>query len=277
MERSSPRGCGGRRCNGGRTATMTGGGGVGFPRRRTIPGWPGPLDGGNRSGRFLRRGWGGQHGSGNTGGRQLLGGDSPAAMVRVQIRRAPGHGEDWDEQWRLGETRESGRGQEKGVKGPWRAGRWQRIPCLPRFVATRPHPGAGELLEGERRLGGWPVGPRERERGKPGVLRGGPRSAAGRPDRREGKTEEARGRGKKHLTGGTGLAEAVSGCSREGRRAGSGWAVEGKRERGRGVGLRTGPGKWARARPTREKRKEGRGCWALGDLGQGREGERGFD
>jgi hypothetical protein len=141
-----------------------------------MPGWPGPLDGGNRSGRFLRRGWGGQHSSGNTG-----------------------------------------------------------------------------------------------------VLLGGPRSAAGRPDRREGKTEEARGRGKKHLTGGTGLAEAVSGCSREGRRAGSGWAVEGKRERGRGVGLRTGPGKWARARPTREKRKEGRGCWALGDLGQGREGERGFD
>jgi hypothetical protein len=117
MERSSPEECGGRRCNGGRTATTTGGEGVGLPRRGTMPGWPGPLDGGNRSGRFLRRRWGGQHGSGNTGGRQLLGGDSPAAMGRAQIRRAPGHGEDWDEQWRLGETRESGRGQEKGMKG----------------------------------------------------------------------------------------------------------------------------------------------------------------
>jgi hypothetical protein len=81
------------------------------------------------------------------------------------------------------------------VKGPWRAGRWQRIPHLPRFVATRPHPGAGELLERERRLGCWQVGPCEREREKPRVRRGGPRSAAERPDRREEKTEEARGKG----------------------------------------------------------------------------------
>jgi hypothetical protein len=28
---------------------------VGLPRRRMMPGWPGPLDGGKRSERFLRR------------------------------------------------------------------------------------------------------------------------------------------------------------------------------------------------------------------------------
>jgi hypothetical protein len=98
--------------------TTTGGGGVGLPRRRMMPGgqalWMagiapvGSCEGGGEV----------STARGNTGGRQLLGGDSPAAMVRAQIRRAPGHGENWNEQWRLGETRENGRGQEKGVKGP---------------------------------------------------------------------------------------------------------------------------------------------------------------
>jgi hypothetical protein len=51
--------------------------------------------------------------------------------------------------------------------------------------------------------------------GSPGVRRGGPRSAAERPDRREEKTEEARGRGKKRLTGGTDLAERERKSGRE--------------------------------------------------------------
>jgi hypothetical protein len=58
----------------------------------------------------------------------------------------------------------------------------------------------------------------------------------------------------------------MSGCSREERRASSGWAVEGKRERGRGVVLgKLGRGEAHAGRggergPEREREL---GCWAL--------------
>jgi hypothetical protein len=84
---SSPRARGGRRCDGGGTTTTTGGGEVGLPRRRMRPGWPGPLGGGNSSGRFLRRCTGSQQDRGGSGGdefgaaERLTGGSSVAILL----------------------------------------------------------------------------------------------------------------------------------------------------------------------------------------------------
>jgi hypothetical protein len=129
----------------------------------------------------------------------------------------------------------------------------QRMPRIPRLVAAQPNPSAGNLLEGKE--GSVLASGALRARGRE------PRGAAERPtvDGRadgpaRGKTEEG-ARGKKRLTGGTGLAEGE------------------RRESGRERLLAGGEG-LARAGPWREREGEGEAWgWETGP-GCGPRGER---
>jgi hypothetical protein len=84
-------------------------------RRQVLQGWPGPLDGGKRSGRFLRRCKGNQQDQNGTGGDELerRGGSPAAASSRIPVdTEAQGFGAE------LGELRD---GEGKLLRGIWRS------------------------------------------------------------------------------------------------------------------------------------------------------------
>jgi hypothetical protein len=92
-----------------------------------MPGWPGPLDGGNCSGRFLRRRWGGQHGSGTFGSEQSRRRKVSPSVASGQIPASTGTEDASTARWSTLAPGRSSCGvwsglERRGTACPWRRG-----------------------------------------------------------------------------------------------------------------------------------------------------------